>query len=161
MHMRVQRGFTLIEILIVLFIFGTIVTMPMVFLWGIGRGDSLLAATREVIGGIHEAHTNTISGRSFDGQQPSSFGIYFQTNYYVLFSGASYDVNDTNNAQTDLPTGITFSQISVPQNTIVFSKVTGSVTNFDPVQNFVILQDSNTLETRQITITSVGGVTYD
>lgn len=156
-----MRGFSLIEVIIVLFIFGTIVSLPWFFLWGIGRSEALRASTREVVAVLHEAHTYTLSGRSIDGEQPSSYGIYLQPGYYVLFAGSSYNVTDPNNQRTDLPDGITFSQIQVPASSVVFTKVTGQVANFDPSQNFIELLDTNTQETRLITISMVGGITYD
>lgn len=155
-----MRGFTLVEVLIVMFIFGTIIGMPMIFLYGIGRSDQLTATTREVVAVLNEAQTNSISGKSVDGAQPSSYGIYFQPTYYVLFAGSTYNGADPNNQRTDLPSGVTFSQIQVPASQIVFDKVSGQVISFDPSQNFVVLKESNSGETKQITVSKVGSITF-
>lgn len=156
-----QLGFTLTETLVVLAIFGTIASLSVGFLWGIGRSDALLATTREVIGVLHEAHANSISGRSVDGQQATSYGVYFQAGYYVLFNGSTYNSNDTNNSRSDLQTGISFSQIQLPNSAIVFSRVSGHVSNFNATQNYVELLDNNTLETKRITISQVGSIKYE
>lgn len=156
-----QSGFTLIEILIVLFIVGVILVLPSFSLWGISRSEALLSSTREVAGVLHQAQTYTIAGKSTDGQQPISYGIYFQPGYYVLFSGSSYNANDTNNEQTDLPQGISFSQIQIPNNTVLFTQVTGQVTSFDASSNYVELQDANTGNIERITITQLGAVNYN
>lgn len=158
--MKKNAGFTLMEVLIVLFIFGTIVGMPMLFLYSIGRSDQLLASTREVVAALNEAQINAISGKSVDGQQPSSYGIYFQQTYYVLFAGTTYSAADSHNERTDLPAGITFSQIQLPSSQIVFSNVTGQVTSFTEGQNFIVLQDSNSLEAKQVTVSKMGAITF-
>jgi len=155
-----QRGFTLVEILITFFIFSIIIAMPMAFFWGIGRGDALTSATQQVVAALHEAETKTISGNSLDGQEPSLWGVYFQPTYYILFAGSAYNPNDTNNEKTDLPTGITLSQVQLPSNTVVFERTTGHVVGFDAAQNFVTLTDENTQKTIRITISQVGGITY-
>ena len=159
--MKKNQGFTLTEVLVTLFIFGMIITLPTVFLWGIGRADAISATTREVIGVLHEAQTDTIAGRSLDGQQPQSYGIHFESSYYVFFKGTSYDANDADNIRTDLPVGLYFSQIALPGNNVSFVRVTGAVYNFDPNSNFVILSESNTQEIRRVTVSQVGGITHD
>lgn len=155
-----NAGFTIVEVLVVIFVFTLIIGLPMVFLWGIGRSDALNASTREVVGVLSEAQTNTISGRSKDGQEPSSHGLYFSTNYYVLFKGTVYDANDSQNERTDLPLGITFSQIQLPQSSVVFDKVTGRVVNYDPAQNLVVVLEGNTQKSKTITISKAGGISY-
>ncbi|GEM_PF-5594892 len=155
-----SSGFTIVEVLVVIFVFTLIIGLPMIFLWGIGRADALNASTREVVGVLSEAQTNTISGRSKDGQQPSSHGIYFAVNYYVLFKGSPYDANDSQNERTDLSSGITFSQIQLPQSSVIFDKVTGSVVNYDPAQNSVVVLESNTQKNKTITISKTGGISY-
>lgn len=155
-----MRGFTLIETLIVLFLFTTIIGMPMMFLWGIGRSDQLTATTREVVAALNEAQTNTINGKSVDGQQPATYGVYFQSGYYVLFAGSTYNAGNSYNQRNDLPSGLTFSQIQVPNDQIVFSRVTGQVTAYNPSLNFVVLQEGNTGTTEQINISKMGTVTY-
>lgn len=157
---KTGQGFTLVETLIVMFIFGTIIGMPMLFLYGIGRSNQLTATAREVVAVLNETQTSAINGKSVDGAQPSSYGIYFQPSYYVLFAGSSYSAADSHNQRTDLPSGVTFSQIQVPASQIVFDKVTGQVISFDPSQNFVVLRESNSNETRQITVSKVGSITF-
>ncbi|MBI2036448.1 prepilin-type N-terminal cleavage/methylation domain-containing protein [Candidatus Microgenomates bacterium] len=155
-----NAGFTIVEVLVVIFVLTLIIGLPMIFLWGIGRSDALNASTREVVGVLGEAQTNTISGLSKDGQEPSVHGIYFSANYYVMFKGTTYDVNDSQNERTDLPLGITFSQIQLPQSSVVFDRVSGSIANYDPAQNFVVVLETNTQKSKTITISKTGGISY-
>ena len=161
--MRINNGagFTLVEVLVVICIFVLLLGLPMAFFWGIGRGDALEAQAREVVAVLHEAQTNTISGRSQDGQQPTNFGIYFGTTYYDVFSGSSYSANDPKNQRNDLPSGITFSQIQLPNNEVIFAKVTGQVSNFDVNQKSLTLLENNTGKAKHITIVKVGSITHD
>lgn len=153
-------GFTVIEILVSLFIFTTIIMLPTLFFWGIGRNNDLEATTREVISAINGAQANTISGKSTDGQQPISHGIHFAFSYYVVFTGASYNPNDSNNARNDLSTGMSFSQIQLPNSEILFEKVTGKVLNYDADQNYIVLRENNTQKTKRITVSSAGAANF-
>ena len=156
-----NKGFTVLEIFIVMSLFVLIVAMPMVSYWGIGRGDALDGTTREVVAALHEAQTNTISGRSQDGAQPSGSGIHFETTYYDVFSGSSYSTNDPKNERNTLPSGITFSQIQLPNKEVIFAKVTGAVSNYDVNQKNLTVEESNTGKTKHITISKVGSIVND
>lgn len=154
-------GFTVTEVMITIGIFGMILAMPTIFLWGIGRSDALSSTTQEVVGVMHEAQADTIAGRSLDGSQPSSYGVHFESNYYVYFRGISYNGSDSNNRRTDLPVGLTFSQIQLPGNNVIFEQVTGKVFGFNPSQNFIDVADTNTGQTRRITVSKFGGIGYE
>ena len=156
-----KNGFTLVEIIITIGILAILFSLPTLFLWGIGRADSLESIEREVVSIIGEAQTYTISGRSLDGSEPSSYGVHFEQGYYVYFKGTSYNATDPDNLQTDLPPGIILSQISLPSNNIVFEQVTGEVAGFDPNANFVTVADANTGNQVSITVSKYGGVDYE
>lgn len=154
-------GFTITEVMIAIGILGMILVLPMVFWWGIGRGDKLEGTTQEVVSTINEAHADTVSGKSPDGNDSSSYGIHFESNYYVYFVGTLYNQASPGNKRTDLSGGVTFSQIRLPGNNIIFEQVTGEVLNFDANQNAIEIQDTNTGQTTTITISRYGGVRYE
>lgn len=155
------KGFTIMEVIVVMSIFALIVALPMAFYWGIGRQDALAATTRNVVAAMHEAQTTTISGRSVDAQQPSSYGMHFESTYYDTFSGSSYSSTDPTNERTTLPSGITFSQINLPNSEVIFTRVTGQVLGFDRTKNSLTILESNTGTVKHVTISKVGSITHD
>lgn len=158
---RNGAGFTVTEVVITIGIFGMILAFPMLFWWGIGRGDALSSTTQEVVGVINEAHADTVSGKSPDGAQTSSYGIHFESTYYTYFAGTSYNQSASSNVRTDLPTGVSFSQIDLPENNVIFERITGEVLGFDAASSTVAIQDTNTGQIRIITISRFGGVKYE
>lgn len=155
------RGFTVTEVIITIGIFGMILAFPMVFWWGIGRSDALIGTTREVVGIINEAQTDTVSGKSPNGTETSSYGIHFESNYYTYFTGASYNQSASSSVRTDLPPGVSFSQIDLPGNNVIFEQVTGEVLGFDASENTITIEDTNTGQTRTVTVSRFGGVKYE
>lgn len=156
-----NQGFTLIEVIVILALFATIMALPMAFLWGFGRSDTVIAAAKQVISIIHEAQTNAVTGRSLDGAQPAQYGVHFESTYYVYFRGSSYNAADATNERTDLDPGLSFSSIQFPSQNIIFERPTGKVLGFNPSQNYVEITDTNTNITKRITISSLGAITHD
>lgn len=156
-----RRGFILTELLIVIFIFTIIIILPSIFFWAIGQAGRLDSQVREVVNALNEAQVNTISGKSQASQETFSYGVHFETDYYDLFRGTSYNVADPNNLRNNLPLGITFSQIQLVGGNVIFEKVTGQVLNFDPNLNYVELLENNSQSKKRIFISRFGGITYE
>lgn len=156
-----RRGFIFIELLIVIFIFTTIIILPSIFFWAIGQTDRLDSQIREIVNALNEAQINTISGKSQASQETFSYGVHFETNYYDLFNGTSYNAADPNNLRNYLPSGFTFSQIQLAGGNVIFEKVTGQVLNFDPNLNYVELLENNSQSKKRIFISRFGGITYE
>lgn len=156
-----MKGFTLLEIIITLGIATILLGIPFFYYWGTLRTDMLLGITREVISKVYESKTDTIAGKSLDGQNATSFGVHFEQGYYVKFAGTSYNPTASTNEQSDLPPGIIFSQISLPQGNIMFAPLTGNVSNYNQTLNTLVIYDQNTQRIRTLTLSKAGAVSYE
>jgi prepilin-type N-terminal cleavage/methylation domain-containing protein len=154
--MKVQRGFTVIEILIAIAIFAIIIALPSMLLYGTSRTDNLNFAYKQVKNSIGEAQVLTVASRSTDGQNPAQYGIYITTNSYVLFSGSAYNPNSATNEVTTLPSGVQFTTIQIPNSTILFERVTGKISNYSSTQHTLVLTETNTQQTKTLTLSTLG-----
>jgi len=90
--------------------------------------------------------------------QPTTFGVYFEQDKYVLFRGAVYNPVDSFNLETPLKPNLSFSQINLPNQNVIFSRLSGEVQGFISTQNSFTLLEKNTSETRVFTINRFGAI---
>src|SRR5690606_4883750 len=103
-----MRGFTLIEILIVLFILSLLAVLVIPPFMDFKLAESLRAATLEVESVLHQARSETLAARG-----GNSFGVSFQSDRVILFAGESYDQFESTNRVTVLPKLATISDIDL------------------------------------------------
>ena len=155
-HSFAQSGFTLLEISIVIAIIIIILSIIGINLFGAQRNASLTAAmtifTSDVKGQQLKAMNGVTEGRS----NADSYGIFFQTDRYTLFYGSSYSNSDPSNFIVKLEQNIIFSEINFPNNSIVFSQLSGEVVNFSPTQNSLTIKNTSGNEQKIITINKYG-----
>lgn len=149
-----SQGFTIIEVLVVLSIFITLLRIGYVSVLNFERKTPITATVNTVIADIRGQQTKAMTG--VDG---SSFGIFFQTNGYTLFKGDSYNPSDPANAVTPLPTNITFSPITFPSNVLVFTKGSGEIAGFSSATNSIAINQNLTGEHKTFTINRYGAIT--
>lgn len=138
--MRTHRwpAFTFIEVIMVIGIFTMVATLLSVI--------TLRAMNRR------QANTEVemvLSALSFQQQQASNrvvsneptqdYGVFFFAGGYTQFSGSSYEAEDADNQTTNLPSGVTFSTINLPGNSVVFDEATGFVQGYVASQSGVVL----------------------
>lgn len=118
---RDERGMTLVEILIVLgiaffgLLFGLAISVPRL---QSARLDSTMEDMTSV---IFVAQQNAYAGRN-----STSYGIYFNTESYVLFTGDSY-ATATSTEDISFPAGTSISQVSLDDASSEIVFVKGSV----------------------------------
>ncbi len=122
----------------------------------VAKQDQLDSEARKLEGVIYEARTKTINGFSLGSSASYNFGVYFGDNYYVLFPGLTYNVNETHNQKFPFASGVVFKEVSFANRSLVFEKINGQVRNFNPGQNFIILSDSRDNRERKISISQIG-----
>lgn len=100
----------------------------------------------------------SMQGELSSTDETTPFGIYFEPSAYVLFQGSSYQANHPDNFRVQLPAQVTFSAINVPNQTIVFARMTGEVSNYNSSQNTVTLSPVNGGMARVLQINRYGVV---
>lgn len=153
-----KKGFTLIEVLIVISLLAILLTLGNVVFNSFGRKDQVLVEVREIESVINEAKVKTLAGFSLGGNEGFNFGVYFQTDRYVLFPGLTYDPQNINNQMFLLPESLIITPIFLPANSVVFEKISGEVAGFLPDQNYLILNDQRSREKKKISVNKLGVV---
>lgn len=117
-----DRGFTFIEIVIVLAIIFIILTITMVSLGNFKEDQYLKNNVNEAVSLINQARSRTLSSEDF-----SQYGIHFESNRAVLFKGTSYVAGDSNNTILSLSDFIEISTISLDGGgpDLIFEKLNG------------------------------------
>ena len=156
-----KKGFSQIELLMVigllmiLFLLGGVVSRNFL------KKDQLMMETRKIESLINEARIKTVAGFMTDGGVTSNFGIYFEFDRYFLFPGESYDSEDQNNQEFAFPSVVEASTISLPNNSLIFEKITGEVKDFDPNQNFLMIRDQESQSEKKISFNQLGTVVIE
>lgn len=152
-----QKGFTLLELLVVIGIIGILFTIATVNLVGSERSASVSATVDELIADMHTQQTKAMTGTNDTTGNPNSYGIRFSGSSYSLFQGTSDPQDSTDFAVT--PTGITFTT-NLPSNAIVFSERSGEFFNYVSGTTYTItVKNSNGSEQKVLTVNKYGIVT--
>ncbi len=119
-----KSGFTLIELLVGVGIFAIVSAVGLVaYTQTITRTD-LRAQANLLTQTLHQAQWQAMAGKSLDGENPASFGVHFESDRYVLFSGETYNPGAEDNLVTQLPAGIGL-DFSLPSADLLFEAKTG------------------------------------
>lgn len=151
-------GFTIIEVLVVLTIFITLLGIGYVSVVGIERRAPIAATENTVIADLRGQQTKAMAGNARTGFAPDSYGIQFSQNAYTLFKGATYNAGDPTNTVTALPASVTFSW-TLPGASVIFAKGSGDVSGYSALGNTVTITQTLTGEFKTITINRYGAVT--
>ena len=80
-----------------------------------------------------------MQGELMGGDTVLSKGIHFEANRYVLFSGEQYVSTASTNIVVNLPAGLRFYAINLPDNAVIFEEGSGAVRGHDPARSSVTL----------------------
>ena len=96
--------------------------------------------------------TGATQGRS----SPDSYGVYFLQDRYVLFHGTSYDPNDSSNFVINLPSNTQITNTTFPNNTAIFSALSGEVLGAPQSGYSVTIKTVNVNDQTTITVNRLG-----
>jgi prepilin-type N-terminal cleavage/methylation domain-containing protein len=153
---NLKNGFTLIELMIVMglssILFGLII-------FNLGRfqnSSTQHATTDSLVSDIRNQQSKAMLGDTEGGIDSSNYGIYFYADRYILFRGDTFNSNDPNNFEIELPPSLSFQSTSFPGNQIVFEKLSGEITGFTPGSDSVTVRAININRDFVITINRYG-----
>ncbi len=141
-----SAGFTLVEVLLIMAIFGLIGGLSIPFYQSFQVTSQLDNTTEEIVQTIREAQIKSMSSEDL-----SDFGIHFGSQEYILFRGSTYAPADVYNETFEIAT--TMSVSTGGNNDIIFSSVDGI-----PNVEASILVSSNNGKNHNITINGLGVV---
>ncbi len=146
-----SRGFTLIEIMVVITIVVVLSAIAVVSLSAMQERMTLNSATSELIFHLEESKSRAVAG-----VQGQPHGIYFDTDYYVQFIGDEYDPNDSANTIHAIDPRLELStDILGDEESIIFSRITGATEDSHTV---VISLKNNVDEDRSVLVGAGGDI---
>jgi Tfp pilus assembly protein FimT len=143
------RGFVLIELVVVIGMLALLIGFATTNLLGADRRASLTATIDTLIADLRSQQTKAMTGISVGGVTPLGYGIHFEQNRYTLFQGLTYNASDTLNSVISVDTRVQFSDIALPNASVVFLSKSGEMNGYNSeLDNVTVHQlDSNQLET--------------
>lgn len=153
-----QKAFTLPEIVIVLGVTSVLFGLISFNLIGAQRQTSLTGTVSTIVADIKQQQLKAMMGDTDKNDDATPHGIYFEEDQYTLFSGSTYDASDPSNFVVELPAGIIFSQISFPDSTLVFSRMSGEVGNYSFSADSITVSSVQGSRARDLRVNRYGGV---
>jgi type II secretory pathway pseudopilin PulG len=153
--MRKMRsaGFSLVEMVVVIGIIMTFLGLITVNLASQQRRVNLSTAVETFLTDLRFQQLKAMVGDKETGMTATDYGIYLSSSSYTLFRGSSYVAADPDNLEIPLGQGLQFANSG---KTIIFSRFTGEISGYNPVQNTIVLEDGNNNLTRTITFNAYG-----
>lgn len=152
-HQR-QRGFTLVELIIIIALFGVVAAFSFPFFKARNVQHLLDSSSDELHGILRQAQ-----GRAMSGHNASAWGVHWGTGEYTLFSGDDYDARDTDHdlvidypGAISITTSVSVSGEPYPED-VVFDPLTGTT---DAAGTITITSSNSDVE--RFTVSSQGQI---
>ena len=145
-NFSLQKGFTLIEILIVITVLAMISTLIFASFSKFNSAQILNGTTQTVLSILDEARALTLASKN-----NLSYSVHFETSKVVLFKGTTYSASDTDNDVTILNNRVTVSDISLNGggSDVLFDKLTGKTSQSGTI-TITLTSDANRFKTIKI-----------
>jgi len=151
--MRNQRGFTLIELMVVITITAILLGFITINLVSSQQRASLNAIEQELLADLKQQQLKAMIGDTEGRETSDTYGIHFDSGKYTLFHG-TYSSTDSANFAINLDQNFQFQS---PGTDIIFSKISGEI-SAGSITNIVI-RDSTNGNVKTITVNRYGVVT--
>lgn len=149
-----NKAFTLLELLIVISIIGILVALIIPSLSKFRSQQTLNNTAEEIVSLLNEARSSTLASKNL-----MNYGVHFETNKAILFSGVSF-VDNSNNKELDFDLNVSI-PISGGINLInggvdvVFNRLTGET--FTDESGTIMIQIANDITSQKtININKLG-----
>ena len=138
-----KKGFTIIEALVVIVILTVISVIVIGSFTKFNNNQSLNTAVSEITSTLNQARANTLA--SYDNL---SYGVHFQSDKIILFSGGVFSSSDPDNKEIVLSTKVSISNITLAGggSDIIFKRLTGK-TDQDGTITLSLVSDPSKTET--------------
>jgi len=153
-----RAGFTLPELLIVMAILSILFGFMTPNLLHFRQRSVLNTTVDTLVTDLKSQQNKAMVGDTEGSGTISDYGVYFETNRYILFRGSSYDPLAPSNFSINLDPSLTFSSINLPSSRVVFSKGSGE-TGLVSGSDTITLTDSTNSDQKIIKINIYGAIT--
>ncbi|MEK7208223.1 MAG: prepilin-type N-terminal cleavage/methylation domain-containing protein [Patescibacteria group bacterium] len=144
------KGFTIVEVLIVLAIVAVIAAFSVSSLVNFNAEEALIAETEKVLSLLTRARSQTLSAK-----EASVYGVHFEERKAVLFRGASFSAGAAGNQAQTLNDAVKIASIVLAGGgaEVVFQKLTGAAAQSGTITLASVRTPS---DTKVITIAATG-----
>jgi len=148
-----QKGFTIIELVLVLTIIVVLIGLSVGYYMNSQIRMDVNSEASNVVHYLRLTQSNAASGLN-----NSKHGIHFESGYYVIFKGNSYDPNSTANFRINLPSTMIINNMALNGggHDVIFSKTDGTTTNYGSISVY----SAKINKAVQITISQIGTINY-
>ena len=153
-----ERGFTLIELGIVFAIIALLFGFVTLNLGNVQKVTSINSVIDTLVSDMKSQQTKAMAGTQ-DSGVGEGFGIYFQSDGYILFTGTTYSSTNSSNFAIKLGSNIEFANSTFPDNSLVFLRQSGELNGFIDGRNTIVIQNTQGLNKKTITVNRYGIVT--
>ena len=145
-----QKGITLWEILLAIAIVGVLAVIVLPGFSKIRKIQILKSTTEDIVSVIGQARSQTLASLN-----SSAYGVHFETNRVILFTGTSFSSDATSNQITNLISPATISSISLSNSgaDLYFNRLSGL-----PSATGTIMLTLPSVTSKTITISASGSV---
>ena len=144
---------------LVIGIFTTLIGITFISFLGPQLKSSLVAGKSVLLADIQSQQIKAMAGDSEDSDEISSYGLFFTENYYTLFRGSSYSPEDPTNKTVNLESSLSLTQINLPSSAVVFTKGSGQIAGFSPIENSLKVKNNESGEEISIVLNKYGVLT--
>jgi prepilin-type N-terminal cleavage/methylation domain-containing protein len=155
MNVFYKKGITLMELIIVIAIIGILSTLVFSSLSETKNNQILKSTVEDVVSVIDKARSQTLASLNL-----TTYGVHFESNKIVLFSGTTYNTDNASNEVIDISSPANISNISFAGGAteFYFNRLSGVPSK---TGNITISISSNANLVKTITISSTGGVSVN
>jgi prepilin-type N-terminal cleavage/methylation domain-containing protein len=154
--MRAQRGFTLIELMLVMSIMAILLGFVSISLMHSQQNASSTATEGMLVADLRQQQLKSMIGDTEGRVSADQYGIHFDQTKYTLFHGSYLD-DPPSYFSINLPGTINFNAGS--RQEIIFEKINGEVYQFSSGSDQIILQDTASGSIKTIKFNKYGVVT--
>ncbi|HAQ02300.1 TPA: hypothetical protein DEP30_00040 [Candidatus Nomurabacteria bacterium] len=161
MKNKYNKGFTMLELLIVIVIIGIISSIVLVNLSSFRNEQALRNTAVDIVALLNKARQNTISSVN-----SSNYSVHFESGRAVLFTGSTYSSSNSTNEPIDFSPVVAIPatggiNISGGGSDITFERLTGGVINGTIDSTVVLELVSDSTKQKTITISKMGVVSLN
>ncbi len=153
-HIKVQAGFSFVELILVIGIFATLVGLATISLVNVQHQSSLSATVNAFIADLKSQQMKAMMGDTEGSGNVSDYGVRFGTTSYTLFRG----IYGTTNFIITLPSTIHVSESFVNTDDIIFQTGSGEIAGLTGFGT-ITFSDTSDGSQKVITINKYGVIT--